>query len=200
MKVGYVRVSTAEQNTARQEVLMEQLGVEKIYIEKVSGKSTIGREKLKEMLEFIREGDVLVTESISRVARNTQDLLAIIDKLDKKDVTFISQKENIDPNTPTGRFMLTVFAAVAQLEREYMLARQKEGIEVAKAEGKYKGRKPIEVNQEKFVDVYKRWKAGEITARVCMKELGLLPATFYRRIKVYEQNHTTSEQIGNFNH
>lgn len=188
MKVGYVRVSTVEQNTARQEVLMEQLGVEKIYIERVSGKSTIGREKLKEMLEFIREGDVLVVESISRVARNTRDLLEIIDKLDKKGVTFISQKENIDTNTPTGRFMLTVFAAVAQLEREYLLARQKEGIAIAKAEGKYKGRKPIELSIENFVAVYNRWKEGEITARASMKELGVKASTFYRRVKQYENN------------
>ena len=74
MRVGYIRVSTTEQNTARQEVLMEQLGVEKVYIEKVSGKSTTGREKLKEMLEFIRDGDVVVVESISRLARNTRQV------------------------------------------------------------------------------------------------------------------------------
>ena len=188
MRVGYVRVSTLEQNTARQEVIMKQLNVEKVYIEKISGKTTAGREQLQEMMAYIRELDVVVVESISRLARNTRDLLDIIDKFDKKGVTFISQKENIDTNTPTGRFMLTVFAAVAQLEREYMLARQKEGIAVAKSEGKYKGRKPIEGNKEKFVDVYKRWKAGEITARACMKELDLQPATFYRRVKSHEKN------------
>lgn len=186
MKVGYVRVSTAEQNTARQEVLMEQLGVERVYIEKISGKSTEGREKLKEMLEFIREGDVVVVESISRLARNTRDLLEIVDRLDKNEVGFISQKENINTNTPTGRFMLTIFGAVAQLEREYILARQKEGIAIAKAEGKYKGRKPIDVDKDKFIDVCNRWKAGEITAKASMKELGVKASTFYRRVKEYE--------------
>lgn len=186
MRVGYIRVSTVEQNTARQEILMEQLGVEKIYIEKVSGKSTTGREQLKEMLDYIREGDIVVVESISRLARNTRDLLDIIDKLDKKGVAFISQKESIDTDTSTGRFMLTIFAAVAQLEREYLLARQKEGIEIAKAEGKYKGRKPIEINKDKFIDVYKCWKVGEITARAGMKDLGIKTSTFYRRVKSYE--------------
>ena len=189
MRVGYVRVSTTEQNTARQEVLMEQLGVERIYIEKVSGKSTAGREKLKEMLNFIREGDAVVVESISRLARNANDLLNIVSKFNEKKVIFISQKEQIDTNTPTGRFMLTVFGAVAELEREYILQRQKEGIAIAKLEGKYKGRKPIEVNQEKFTDVYNRWKAGEITARAGMKELELQPATFYRRVKLYEKEY-----------
>lgn len=188
MRVGYVRVSTTEQNTARQEVLMEQLGVERVYIEKISGKSTEGREKLKEMLEFIREGDVVVVESISRLARNTRDLLEIVDRLDSNGVGFISQKESIDTDSPTGRFMLTIFGAVAQLEREYILARQKEGIEIAKAEGRYKGRKPIDVDRDKFVTAYNRWKAGEITARASMAELGVKASTFYRRVKVYENN------------
>lgn len=188
MRVGYVRVSTLEQNTARQEIIMEQLNVEKVYIEKISGKTTTGREQLQEMIGYIREQDMVVVESMSRLARNTRDLLDIIDKFNKKEVAFISQKENIDTNTPTGRFMLTVFAAVAELEREYILQRQREGIAVAKAEGKYKGRKPIEINQEKFIDVYKRWKAGEITARASMKELSLRPATFYRRVNAYEEN------------
>ena len=188
MRVGYVRVSTMEQNTARQEVLMDRLSVEKVYIEKVSGKSTTGREKLKEMLDFIREGDVVVVESISRLARNTRDLLKIVDKFDKKGVIFISQKESIDTNSATGRFMLTIFAAVAQLEREYILARQKEGIEIAKAEGKYKGRKPIDIDKDKFIEVYSKWKAGEITARAGMEELRIKASTFYRRVKVHERS------------
>lgn len=185
MRVGYVKGSTQEQRIERWAIIMEQLNVEKVYMEKISGRTTIGREQLQEMISYIREDDIVVVESISRLARNTRDLLDIIDKFDKKGAAFISQKENIDTNTPTGRFMLTVFTAVAQLEREYMLARQREGIAVAK--GKYKGRKPIELNKEKFVDVYKRWKAGEITARAGMKELSLQPATFYRRVKGYEK-------------
>lgn len=127
MKVGYIRVSTAEQNEARQEVLMEQLGVEKVFMDKMSGKSK-DRPQLQEMMRFVREGDVVIVESISRFARNTKDLLSLIDELEQKKVSFVSQKENIDTETPSGRFMLTVFAALSQLERETTLLRQSEGI------------------------------------------------------------------------
>lgn len=114
MRVGYIRVSTAEQNTARQEILMEQLGVDKIYIDRMSGKSK-DRPQLKDMLTFVRVGDTVIVESISRFARNTRDLLELVDALTEKGVEFISKKENIDTTTPAGKFMLTVFAAVAEL-------------------------------------------------------------------------------------
>ena len=120
MKVGYIRVSTEEQNTARQEVLMEQLGVDRIYIDKISGKSR-ERPQLKEMLGFVRMGDTVIVESISRFAINTKDLLELIDLLTEKGVEFVSRKESIDTTTPAGKFMLTVFAAVAELERGYIL-------------------------------------------------------------------------------
>ncbi|MBR3997928.1 MAG: recombinase family protein [Clostridia bacterium] len=114
MKVGYIRVSTIEQNEARQEVLMEQLGVDRVYMDKMSGKNK-DRPQLQEMMQYVREGDIVIVESISRFARNTKDLLSLIKELERKKVTFVSQKENIDTNTPAGRFMLTVFAALAQL-------------------------------------------------------------------------------------
>lgn len=186
MKVGYIRVSTVEQNTARQEVLMEELGVEKIYIEKVSGKTQRGREQLEAMLQFVREGDVVVVESISRIARNTKDLLDIVERLREKGVDFTSRKEQIDTDTPAGQFMLTIFGAMAQLEREYLLDRQREGIEIARQNGKYKGRKPIDVDREKFEEVYRRWKAGEIKGVEAMRKLDLKPSTFYRRVGEYE--------------
>ena len=143
MKIGYIRVSTQEQNTMRQEVLMEQLGVDQIYIDKSSGKNA-NRPELKTMLEFVRKGDVVIVESISRFARNTKDLLELVEQLTAKGVEFISQKESIDTSTPTGKFMLTIFGAVAELEREYILQRQREGIAIAKEQGKYTGRKPVE--------------------------------------------------------
>lgn len=186
MKVGYIRVSTAEQNTARQEILMQQLGADKVFIDKCSGKST-NRPKLEEMMNFIREGDTVVVSEISRFARNTKDLLNLIDELTEKGVQFESQKEKIDTNTPTGQFMLTVFAAVSQLERDYILSRQREGIEAAKARGEYKGRKPIEVDETKFEQEYRLWKSGQITAVAAMSHLGLKPNTFYRRVKEYEE-------------
>ena len=143
MKIGYIRISTTDQNTARQEVLMEELGVGQVFIDRMSGKST-DRPELKRMMNFVREGDVVMVESISRFARNTRDLLELVEKLTAKGVEFVSKKGAIDTTTPTGKFMLTVFGAVAELEREYILQRQKEGIAIAKANGVYKGRKPIE--------------------------------------------------------
>ena len=140
MKVGYVRVSSNDQNTLRQEVLMNELQVERVYIEKITG-ATKNRPELEAMLDFVREGDIVIVESISRFARNTKDLLELVDILDHKKVQFISKKETIDTSTPAGKFMLTIFGAVAQLEREYIKERQREGIEIAKQQGKYKGRK-----------------------------------------------------------
>lgn len=131
MKLGYIRVSTLDQNIDRQEVLMKNLGVDKIFIDRCSGKNT-NRAQLQEMMQFARSGDVVIVESISRFARNTKDLLNLIDRLVNKDVQFVSKKEAIDTTTPTGRFMLTVFGAVSELEREYILQRQKEGIAIAK--------------------------------------------------------------------
>lgn len=184
MKIGYVRVSTKEQNTARQEILMQQLQVDKIYIDKISGKDT-NRPQLQEMLSYVREGDTVIVESISRFARNTKDLLELVDLLTNKKVEFISKKENIDTSTPTGKFMLTVFGAVAQLERDYLKDRQKEGIAIAKTEGKYKGRKKIEPDKN-FEKVYNQWKNEEITAVKAMELLNLKRNTFYRRVKEYE--------------
>ena len=134
MKIGYIRVSTQDQKTIRQEVLMEQLGVDQVYIDKFSGKNR-NRPELQTMLEFVRKGDVVIVESISRFARNTKDLLELVEQLTAKGVEFISQKEAIDTTTPTGKFMLTIFGAVAELEREYILQRQREGIAIAKTQG-----------------------------------------------------------------
>lgn len=186
MKVGYIRVSSEEQNTLRQEVLMEGLGVERVYIEKASGKNT-NRPQLKDMLAFVREGDTVIVESISRFARNTRDLLELIDTLTQNGVAFVSKKEAIDTNTPAGKFMLTIFGAVAELEREYILQRQREGIAEAKKDGKYKGRKPIHVDAAKWKSVYEKWRGGQITAVGAQKQLGLLANTFYRRVRAYER-------------
>ena len=141
MKIGYIRVSTEEQNTARQEVLLRELGVDEVFIDKASGKNA-DRPELTRMMEYVRRGDTVIVESISRFARNARDLLDLVERLTEKQVEFVSRKEAIDTTTPTGKFMLTVFAAVAELEREYILQRQREGIAIAKEQGKYTGRKP----------------------------------------------------------
>lgn len=184
MKIGYIRVSTIEQNTIRQEVLMNELGVEKIFIDKASGKNA-DRKELKELLNFARNGDSVIVESISRFARNTKDLLNLVEILTEKEVEFISKKESIDTSTPAGKFMLTVFGAVAELERQYILQRQKEGIDIAKKEGKYRGRKKIDNNN--FPLIYQKWKNKEISAVNAMKQLGWSKTTFYRRVKELER-------------
>lgn len=185
MRVGYVRCSTIEQNEARQLKMMDEQKVEKLFIDKASGKN-IEREQFKAMMSFVRSDDTVIVESISRIARNTRDLLTVISELTEKGVEFVSLKESIDTATPQGRFMLTVFGALAELERESILERQREGIEIAKSEGKYKGRKPVDVNEEKLKVVCAKWRAGEITATAAMKEVGLKPNTFYRRVKEME--------------
>lgn len=177
-RIKYIRVSTQEQNTARQETDKEQF--DKVYIDKASGKNT-DRPELKKMMDYVREGDTVVVESYSRIARNTKDLLEIIDRLNKKGVAFVSQKEQIDTSTPAGRLMLTIFAGLAEFEREQLLLRQAEGILIAKQEGRM-GRPSIQTGEE-FAAIVKRWRAGEITAVAAMKEAGMTNATFYRKVK-----------------
>lgn len=184
-KIGYIRVSTEHQETARQQEIMVNYEVERIFSEKISGANT-DRPQLKDMLDYVREGDTLYVESISRLGRSTKDLLNIIDSLTAKGVTLISNKENIDTNSPTGKFMLTVFAALSQLEREQLRQRQREGIEIAKVQGKYTGRKPISIDWTKFGQLYGEWKLKKITARDFMKKMDLTSNTFYRRVREYE--------------
>ena len=191
MKVGYIRVSSKDQNTIRQEILMNDLGVEKIYIEKISGK-TKDRPKLNEMLDFVREDDVVIVESISRFARNTKDLLELVDILDNKKVQFISKKETIDTSTPAGKFMLTIFGAVAELERDYIKERQREGIELAKLQGKYRGRKKVGFPKN-WNEVYPRYKNREITGTKAINEMNLKKTTFYKLVKEYEQKNNASK-------
>ena len=180
IKIGYIRVSTAEQNTARQEVLMTELGVDMVFIDRASGKNA-QRPELARMLEFVRKGDTVVVEAISRFARNTRDLLELVERLTAKGVEFVSRKEAIDTTTPSGKFMLTIFGAVAELEREYILQRQKEGSAIAKANGVYRGRPPTTCPD--FDRVVTLWQSGEITAQEATRRLGISPSTFYRRVK-----------------
>ena len=184
--IGYVRVSTQEQNEDRQLTIMEQYKADKVFIEKISGKNT-DRPQLKKMLEYVREGDTLVIESYSRLARSTKDLINLVQQLKDKGVNLISSKENIDTSTPQGRLMFTIFAGLAEFERECTLQRQAEGIAEAKKRGVYKGRQRIEVDTDTFKYVYDEWKQGNITARTAMQKLGLSANTFYRRVKEYEE-------------
>lgn len=185
MKVGYVRISTKEQNTARQDKLMQELGVERVYTDKVSGKNR-ERPELQKMMDFVREGDSVTVESISRFARNTRDLLDLTATLDAKGVQFISKKEDIDTSKPAGKFVLTVFAALAELERDNILERQAEGIAIAKAEGRMNGRprKAVETFESAYLDV----KEGKLSAAKAAKQIGISRSTWYRKAREYEDD------------
>ena len=185
MKVGYVRISTKEQNTARQDELMKGLGVEKVYTDRMSGKNT-ERPELRKVMDFVREGDSLTVESISRFARNTRDLLDLTAALEEKKVQFVSRKENIDTSTAAGKFMLAVFGALAELERDNILERQAEGIAIAKAEGRMTGRPKKAVDT--FEGVYLSVKEGKLSASEGARQLGISRSTWYRKVREYEDD------------
>lgn len=184
MILGYVRVSTVEQNDDRQLVTMKKYNVEKIFKEKVSAKDT-NRPELEKILDWAREGDTIVVHDFSRLARSTRDLLDIVESLTAKNVSLISAKENIDSSTATGKLMLTMIGAINEFERTNLLERQREGIAIAKEKGKYKGRKKI-TYPNNWDEVYPKWKNRELTGTKAMEELGLKRNTFYNLVKEYE--------------
>ncbi|MDK2564165.1 recombinase family protein [Romboutsia sedimentorum] len=183
MIVGYVRVSTVEQNESRQLVTMQRYNVEKLFQEKVSAKD-INREELNKMLDFVREGDSIVIHDFSRLARSTKDLLHIMELLESKGVNLVSTKENIDSSTPTGKLMLTMIGAINEFERTNMLERQREGIAIAKAAGKYKGRKEIKVDN--FEDYYNKYLSRAFNKSQLAKEIGVSRPTLNKLIKEYQ--------------
>jgi DNA invertase Pin-like site-specific DNA recombinase len=156
---------------------------ENIFMDKLSGKDT-KRPQLKALMETVKDGDTVIVESISRFARNTRDLLDLVEKLSAKGVEFVSQKERIDTTTPTGKFMLTVFGAVAELERGYILDRQKEGIRAAKRRGVHFGRGIIKP-PENFAELVKQWERGNLKISEVLSQTGLTKPTFFRRLREY---------------
>lgn len=173
--VGYVRVSAADQNEARQ---LEALGeVDRLFSEKVSGKNTSDREQLKEMMAYVREGDTVRVKSPDRLARSTTDLLSLVEQLRKKGVAveFVDNPA-LNTDTPQGEFMLTILAAVAQLERATIRERQAEGIAIAKRNGVY-DRAP-KLTPEQIAEARQRADSGVPKARVA-RDLGVSRQTLY---------------------
>ena len=185
MNIAYVRVSTVEQNEARQVEALKKHNIEKWFTEKVSAKDT-NRPQLQAMLEFARQGDTIYIHDFSRLARSTTDLLQIVEQLQSKGIHLVSNKENIDTSTPTGKLMLTMIGAINEFERTNLKERQAEGIKVAKDKGKYKGRKKIEFPSD-WEQVYNKYKTREITGTKAMEQLGLKRNTFYKLLKEYEE-------------
>lgn len=186
MRVAYVRVSTVEQNEARQFEGLKKHDIEKWYEEKVSGKNT-DRPQLQKMLEEVQSGDTIYVHDFSRLARSTKDLLDIVENLNKRGVALVSNKENIDTSTPTGKLMLTMIGAINEFERTNLLERQREGIVIAKRDGKYKGGTEKMVDLELFNKNLGKYIDGEITKSVFAENIGVSRPTLDKLIKKYSE-------------
>ena len=149
MIIGYARTSTTEQKAGFEAQIaeLERAGCERIFKEQVSSVDVVAREQLAEALDFARDGDVLVVTKLDRLARSMAHLMQLTEKLEAKGVALRILNLGVDTGTPTGKLILTVLGGIAQFEREIMLERQREGIAKAKAQGKFKGRKPTARNQ-----------------------------------------------------
>ena len=183
MNIAYVRVSTAEQNEDRQIKALETHSIDEWFTEKVSVKD-VNRPKLQEMIRFVRKGDTVYVQDFSRLARSTSDLLNIVKEIEEKGANIISLKENFDTSTPTGKLMMTMMAAIAEFERENILERQREGIAIAKAAGKYKGRNKISIPD--FQDYYDLYMRRRISKSAIAKKLKISRPTVDRLIKEYD--------------
>lgn len=185
--IAYVRVSTLEQNEARQREALKGLNIDKWFVEKASGKD-IKRPKLQEMLEYIREDDTVYVEEFSRLGRSTADLLAIVKQIEDSGAKFKSLKENFDTSTPAGRLQMTMMAAIAEFERAMILERQREGIAIAKKEGKYKGRKAVCIPN--IGDYYQKYMTRQETKTSIATQLGISRTTLDKLFKEYEKSKT----------
>lgn len=182
LNIAYIRVSTEEQNEARQREALEQHNIDKFFIEKASGKNT-KRPELQKMLDWAREGYTIFIHDLSRIARSTKDLLELLDTLDAKKVALVSDKENIDTTTATGKLIVTVIGAINEFERANLLERQREGIAIAKREGKYKGRKNIAITD--IGEYYERYMNREVSKAELARELGVSRPTLDRLFLKY---------------
>lgn len=182
MNIAYVRVSTVEQNEARQIEALEKYSIDKWFSEKISGKDT-NRAKFKEMIDFVREGDTVYIHDFSRLSRSVKDLLETTEILKNKKVNLVSVKENIDSSSPTGNLMLTMIAAINEFERTNLLERQREGIEVAKRAGVYKGRRPI--NPINFEQHYQEYLSHDISKSELARRVGVSRPTLNKLIYRY---------------
>lgn len=182
--IAYVRVSTVEQNEARQREALQAYNIDKWFIEKVSGKDT-NRPQLISMMDFVREDDVVYIAEFSRLGRSAKDLLDIVENIEDKGASLISIKENFDTKTPTGKLQMTMLAAIAEFERAMILERQREGIAIAKKEGKYKGRKKIKRTD---IDIhYDRYMSRKASKTQISNELGISRNTLTRLFNEYEK-------------
>ena len=177
--------STVDQNEDRQMEALKEEGCEKIYLDKLSGKDT-NRPALKEMFSFIREGDIVLVTEFSKFSRSTRDLLDLVQQLFDKKVEFRSIKENVDTTTSSGKLVLTIFAGLAEFERNIILERQAEGIAITKMKGKQMGRKKAVVDEKKFIELYNGWKKGYYMQKKIMDECKISRSTMNKFIRQFK--------------
>lgn len=191
MKIGYVRVSTVEQNEARQIEAMKADGVEKIYMDKKSGKD-FNRPEYQKMIASLQKGDILVIHSIDRLGRNYEEIIAEWRRITKEieadiivqDMPLLNTTQNKDlTGTLIADIVLQLLSYVAQRERENIRQRQKEGIAIAKAQGKYKGRSKKEINKDLFEETKRSWQMGEITKAQFAETIGVSRSTLYKLLE-----------------
>lgn len=180
MIVGYARTSTTDQKAGLEAQLrdLRAAGCEDIYQEEVSSVDTVNREKLAEVMRFVRKGDVLVVSKLDRLARSVSHLNDLVKEIEGKGASLRILDMSIDTATPNGRLMLNLLGSIAQFEREIILERQREGIAKAKADGKYKGRKPTA--RARSSEVLKLVKAEGLPAADIAARLGISRASVYR--------------------
>ena len=183
-RIAYLRVSTVEQNEARQREALQNFNIDKWFIEKSSAKDT-KRPKLQAMLEYARENDTIYIHDFSRLARSTADLLKLVEGFKDKGITLVSNKENIDTSTPQGKLMLTMLGAINEFERANLLERQREGIAIARREGKYKGRKEVTVTD--FPAHYERYMKREVNKAQLAAELKISRPTLDKLIQEHKE-------------
>lgn len=182
--IAYIRVSTQEQNEDRQFEALQRFGIDKFFCEKRSGKNT-NRPELQRMLEYVREGDTVYIHDFSRLARSTKDLLSLIDTLNAKGVRLVSNKENLDSSTATGKLMITMIAAINEFELANLHERQREGIACAQARGAYA--KPFKtVDKDSWAELYRRHKEGSLSKSKWAEMLGVSRPTLNKLIARYE--------------
>ena len=180
--IAYVRVSTAEQHEDRQVEALQKYQIDEWFTEKVSGKDT-NRPKLQEMLKYVRKGDTVYIHDFSRLARSTKDLLEIVEFLKEKQVRLVSNKEDLDTSTPNGKLMLTMLAAINEFERANLLERQREGIAIAKREGRFKGGQVKRIKEQDFNAAYERYKRRELNKTQLAAELKISRPTLDKLLK-----------------
>ncbi|MHC8523959.1 recombinase family protein [Rossellomorea sp. H39__3] len=187
-KIGYVRVSSVDQNPARQIKQLEEIGIDHLFQEKLSG-ATQDRPELKIMMSDLQRGDTIFVTDLTRITRSTRDLFDLVDQIKAKGANLKSLKDtwlDLSEDNPYSQFLMTVMGGVNQLERDLIRMRQREGIELAKKEGKYIGRvKKYHKNHAGMKHAIELYEKGEMTVKQVCEITNIPPASFYRGLREF---------------